>query len=306
MRKILTSVLSVAGLLAVVLALATSPASAARSVVTFETAESGTATAGVYTVSWDTAGGCDPGAGTSGASGSVTITVGATNDGTPAPGGGLVAVSLIGNQGRDFVTVNDDCTYEWSVSFVDAASKGSCAITIADDELTGESNTGGSDGTVTLANPAVTDCAPATIITVTVADASDGEDDPDTDDVETNDGVSGGAIKETTFTATATPVRNSDEVCQAVSGETELNDAKVPQVKLAVVGDSAIVKGAVDVVACRYTVTVAVPDGFAAPGKSNIVGNVSPRTAVEADAGHGHRGGHGDHREPGCCVERQP
>ena len=76
MRKILTSVLSVAGLLAVVLALASSPASAAKQVVTIETPADDTAgNAGTYTISWKTKGGCDPGSGTSGASGSVTMTI---------------------------------------------------------------------------------------------------------------------------------------------------------------------------------------------------------------------------------------
>ena len=76
MRKILTSVLSVAGLLAVVLALASSPASAAKEVITIQS-PTGTApgSAGTYTVTWETQGGCDPGSGTSGATGSVTLTV---------------------------------------------------------------------------------------------------------------------------------------------------------------------------------------------------------------------------------------
>ena len=75
MRKILTSVLSVAGLLAVVLALASSPASAAKQVVTIASPGGNASPAGTYTVSWETQGGCEPGAGTSGATGSVTITV---------------------------------------------------------------------------------------------------------------------------------------------------------------------------------------------------------------------------------------
>ena len=66
MRKILTSVLSVAGLLAVVLALATSPASAAKDVVTIQSPPDDTVgNVGTYTISWETRGSCDPGSGTS-------------------------------------------------------------------------------------------------------------------------------------------------------------------------------------------------------------------------------------------------
>ena len=57
MRKIMTSVLSVAGLLAVVLAIASGPATAQTAeVVTFTTDN----IPGTYSVSWETQGGCDP------------------------------------------------------------------------------------------------------------------------------------------------------------------------------------------------------------------------------------------------------
>ena len=57
MRKILTSVLSVAGLLAVMLAIVSGPATAQTAeVVTFTTDN----IPGTYSVSWETQGGCDP------------------------------------------------------------------------------------------------------------------------------------------------------------------------------------------------------------------------------------------------------
>ena len=93
MRKILVGVVSVAGLLAVVLALASGPATAQKeadpanvnTVIVYTnvagTGEAGedTSVAGRYSVSWDTLGDCDPGPGTSGASGSLVLTVVATN-----------------------------------------------------------------------------------------------------------------------------------------------------------------------------------------------------------------------------------
>ena len=70
MRKILTSLLGVAGLFAVVLVLS-SPATAAKGTVVVRSDDE----AGTYTVNWETRGGCDPGSGTSGSSGSIALTV---------------------------------------------------------------------------------------------------------------------------------------------------------------------------------------------------------------------------------------
>ena len=265
MRKILTSVLSVAGLLAVVLALAASPASAAKDVVQITSAES----AGVYTVSWETNGGCDPGAGTSGGTGSITLTV--ADDETEVKSDPPVPTELTGSTAADFVTINDDCSYVWTGLLVEATTGAQCQI-------------GGLPGAL-FADTALTvvgagACAPPGRITVTVTDGSIGEDD---EGDATNDGVTGGAIQETTFTVTATPVRNSNAACAAVSGETDLNDQKIPEAKLNVIGDAAIVKNARKTVTCRYNVAVATPAGFAAPGKSNLAPNTSLRDEVVAD-----------------------
>lgn len=318
MRKILTSVLSVAGLLAVVLALASSPASAAKEVVTFQTQADGSATAGVWTISWETAGGCDPGAGTSGASGSITITVSATNadaDLTGADGLGsggpdgipdiftidansdgtydtAAVAALVGNQGEEFVTVNDDCTYKWSGSVIEAAQKAVCSIT----------GLPGSTSALTDLTPAAdvelsvvaTNCAAGGLINVVVGDTSRTQDkaavlcgadrisggsSPDTegpcavtgataDTVKTaatytNDGVTDGAIKETAvFVVTATPVPNSKPQCQPVTGETSRNRAGSVSVRLFVTGNSAVVEGRLTRVNCKYDIEVALPPGF--------------------------------------------
>ena len=119
MRKILTSVLGVAGLLAVVMALASSPATAAKAVVTITTDD----TPGTSTVSWETQGDCDPGSGTSGASGSASATVTATT-----PGGDTGEAQQIG------VVTDTICNYEYKYSFVNAAGT-SCAVTLSDTTL---------------------------------------------------------------------------------------------------------------------------------------------------------------------------
>ena len=196
MRKILIGVVSVAGLLAVVLALATSPASAERSVVTIDTGvAAGTADvpAGVYTVSWETIGGCNPGAQTSGSSGSVSLTVIADNEvANPAA---PVVLELEGDPERDFVTVNDDCTYEWSGGFADAATNSQCQVVSGGAGIPDPDDTDAAADTpagiaLTIAEIAGSPaCAPGGQIVVTVTDGTfvpgpqtAGVDTPDDDD----------------------------------------------------------------------------------------------------------------------------
>ena len=181
MRKILIGVVSVAGLLAVVLALASSPASAARSVVTINSAEP----AGTYTVSWETNGGCDPGDGTSGASGSVVMVVVADNEtaaiaaASDTNGDGvtnradLAALALTGDAGQEFVTVNDDCTYSFSASLVEDTTKAVCAVGGLPDATDAD---GIPDAAVTL-TAAAANCAPGGKITVVVGDESRTQDE---------------------------------------------------------------------------------------------------------------------------------
>ena len=270
MRKILTSVVSVAGLLAVVLALASSPAQAAKSVVTVTTATN----AGTYTVSWETVGGCDPGAGTSGASGALTLTVAATNERDADP----AALELTGTADVGSVTVDNDCTYKWSASFVEATVGATCFV--------GGLPAAGADdtpATITLTvTDAATNCGDTTKIKVTVNDGSA----TGTGDEAKDDDVSAGAIAETTFTVTASPVRNSNDACKAVSGETKYDSAtKATSVELTAIGDAAIVKGTRRTVTCRYDVSVALPAGFAvaAADEDKAPNPADPTCATDTD-----------------------
>lgn len=238
MRKILVGVLSVAGLLAAVLALASSPAAAVKDVITITSDTE----AGVYTVTWRTKGGCNPGLGASGASGSVTLTVvdltpndDATNEGTEVETG---------------VTIDDICTYEWKA--VLAKADGSrCKVTIPS---TGSART-----------LVAGDCNSVEKVTFTVAGyttpASGGNAAvPPTAAVL-------GAIRNTTFTVTATEKvpsgAKADPQCATVSDETEVNDDGDNQVELTLVDDTFNGRN------CTYTVTAALPDGFATGAKGS-------------------------------------
>ena len=231
MRKILVGVLSVAGLCAVVLALAASPASATKDVVTITSG----ADAGTYTVSWETLGNCDPGSGTSGGTGSATIVVAdaGTGTGTPAETG---------------VVRDDICNYEWSASLVKTDGS-TCAATLAvsTDPLTN----------VTTGLVTVGDCNSVEDVTVTVA-AHDPTATLDT-----------GAVGETVFTVTATPTGTAgadpDDECNTVSGDTTVDAAGVNSVTLTVV-DTTLNGGT-----CLYDIAVALPAGFAAGAAGSIV-----------------------------------
>lgn len=258
MRKILVGVLSVAGLLAAALALASSPAAAVKDVITITSDTE----AGVYTVTWRTKGGCNPNVGTtsgSGATGSVTLTVvdstpndDATNEGTAVVTG---------------VVIDDICTYEWEA--VLAQPDGSrCKVTVP---------TTGSARTLEAGA-----CNSVEKVTFTVAGyttpASGGNAAvPPTAAVL-------GAIKNTTFTVTATEKvpsgAKADPQCATVSDDTEVSDAGHTQVELTLVDDTFNGRD------CTYTVTAALPDGFAAGAKgsnSAVVVMNGPPTAADTD-----------------------
>ena len=258
MRKILTSVLSVAGLLAVVLALATSPASADKQVVTISSPADDTAGgAGTYTVSWETQGGCDPGAGTSGASGSVTLTVA---EGDTAGQGEQVETGVV---------IDDICNYTWSASLVNSAGadcRVNSPVTGTDGDIIDLALVDG--GCATTGKLAVTVRANGTEAVAGVDDNDDGDfdDGGDTAPVESTQAEADlGAVKNTVFTVTATPEKASNgkvpEGCNTVSEETEINYGTNEQdATLTVVDDT--LGGA----SCTYTVTAALPAGFAAGG----------------------------------------
>ena len=188
---------------------------------------------------------------------------------------------LTGDTESDFVTVDDDCTYEWSGSFIDAATKASCQVAGPPEDDAEEDTPDAITFTVAVEN-----CAEGGLITVTVsatptsttvetctadditnlrsacatADSVLGESVKST--THKYDTVSRGAVKETTFVVSADPASSSHPACQPASGETKVNNAGKTQVKLFVVGGEAIVKGDNTVVNCAYDVEVAVPAGF--------------------------------------------
>ena len=297
MRKILTGVLGVAGLLAVVLALAASPASAAKVVVTVETADPGEA--GEYTVSWETQGGCDPGAGTSGPSGSVSLTV---SDATPNDD-----TANTGPQQETGVVTDDVCNYSWEATFTNAAGAG-CVVGEGTEGADGISTA--TDNTITLTTGA---CATTNKLMVTVKghgnNAGDcipkGDKDGthsdllcatlDSDQVTALYRVAGAgdvsdsasAASATTFTVTATPQAVSGEVpegCEAVSEDTETDygDNDLQKAELTVVDEP--LGGA----SCVYTVTAALPPGFAAgDGSARSEGNSQEDVDPTADGPDG-------------------
>ncbi len=294
MRKILTSVLSVAGLLAVVLALASSPASAAKEVITVQTADPGQA--GIYTVSWETQGGCDPGEGTSGASGSISLTV---TDSTPTDD-----TANTGAQQETGVVTDDVCNYSWDATFTNAAGAG-CIVGTGTD---GADPVAPADATsvITLTTGA---CATTGKLLVTVKAPGDyvgdcisagPEETPDTSDDcdNTGDGSEDtgtrpavaddvdhpadvGAVSATTFTITATPQKvngNDVEGCEAVSEDTEINYENTPNLQEATL---TVVDQPLGGASCIYTVTAVPPAGFAAGAggprdTSNLQKDVNP------------------------------
>ena len=280
MRKILTSVLSVAGLLAVVLAIA-SPATAQEVVVFTTDTEPGT-----YTVSWETQGGCDPSSpdddttlATDGASGSISRTVNAPAN-TPDD-------AAVGNEDAQVaeedvvqfsVATADHCNYEWSASFtsslpgsngigcaIDGARDGALGI-VADQILTVSATICNSVGTIVAAIP---------------RNSTTNDDD---EVVPTQ--PQSGAVLNTTFTVTATPVDDSNDECAAVTEETEVDDQDNSDENDDTVSASLTVLNAPlseENANCEYDVTVDVPGGFEAANKGDDEAEVESFIAFTAD-----------------------
>ena len=246
MRKILGSVLSVAGLLAAVLALASSPAAAVKDVITITSdTESGT-----YIVSWSTQGGCDPGIDEFGASGSVSLTV---EEGATA---GV----------ETGVVIDDICNYDWEAVLVQAdGSRCEAAITITDSATTLVTGDCNSVEKVTF-----------TVVGYTTPATGDNAAVPPTAAVR-------GAIRNTTFTVTATEKvpdgAKADPECATVSEDTEISDAGVNSVEL------TLVDATFDGRNCVYTVTADLPAGFAVGAKGSnsavVVMNGSPTSGTD-------------------------
>lgn len=226
--------------------------------------------AGVYTVGWQTVGGCDPGSGTSGMAGEVTLTVdaGATPDDTPAAG------ELRGTPAVAVVVIRPICTYTWSVSMVEATTNASCVVGPAPFAPDPRNLIN-----ITLTNPA-TSCVQRSRITVRLHPTVP----LSIDDTDHN------AILRTRFIATARRVEDDPRRCFPRTGISKLDDNDTPEdttddsvsIELLVVATTA------DGADCHYDVTLRVPRQLAATQgehEHNVFENVDPRATIDFRVG---------------------
>ena len=228
------------------------------------------ATAGVYTVGWQTLGGCDPGAGTSGAAGEVTLTVEATEDPDDTPAAG----DLTGTPEFAVVVIRPFCVYTWSVSLVEATTHAGCVVGPAP-FAPGANN----EINITLHDPAAS-CAQRSRIIVRLHPAVPvGIDDTDHN-----------AVLRTRFIATARRVEDAPRRCFPRTGISKLNDNDTPEdttddtvsIELRVVATTA------DGEECRYDVTLRVPRQLAAvhgEHEHNVFENVDPGATIDFRVG---------------------
>ena len=321
MRKILIGVLSVAGLLATVLALASSSATA-QMVVAFQTDTQ----PGTYSVSWSTRGGCDP----SRPNANTTL----ATDGATGTRSGTVSVPPAGPRGQrslltkfegsavEFsVAVAQHCTYDYSVSFTSSVggSKGiRCAVgyTIGDDG-TGEpaERDGTRDGVLmftevpgTFADEIVLavedgDGTAGNAICNTVASVSVSIPRPTAINAD-GDRVPfqphSGAILSTTFTVNANAVKDSNDECETVSEDTETKDVLDDNNGLGSTDDDTVGASLTVVetplsdptAVCEYEVSADLPGGFVPLGRTGHLSDLEsyallPATKFVADDGDG-------------------
>ena len=328
MRKILIGVLSVAGLLATVLALASSPATS-QMVIAFRTDDE----PGKYTVNWSTQGGCDPSKpdadttlATDGATGSISRTV-------AVPGGtaGSATVGLTdtedieGTEVEFSVAVAGHCSYEWSGSFVSnlGGSNGiKCAVGVA----TATAGVGDAVDAALRSGALDINEDPAAIVdslqlgvdedvcNVLAKISVDVDRTAQTRSEREGLQPTSGAILNTTFTVgarqvTANNAATNDE-CETVTADTEVDDQGTDVGKDATDDDTV---GAVLTVvmtplsdgehSCGYDVGVIVPAGFE-PRAKNTEGSrvlsyvVNPATRLVADDGDIASGGRDDDTDP--------
>ena len=223
--------------------------------------------AGEYTVTWQTLGGCDPGAGTSGNSGTVVLTVEAAGaaDDTPAPG------ELTGTAAEDVVVVRPTCIYRWQVSLVEATTDANCVVGPA--PFAPDTN---NEIRITLADPA-TSCAQGSRITVRIHPAV----------AVTVDSTDHNAILATSFRATARRVEGAPTRCSTKTEVSEVDDKETP-------GDTtddtvSVELKVVDVTsageACRYDVTLRLPSSLTAAHSGHVVNDVDPLAAIDVSVG---------------------
>ncbi len=245
MKKIFVGVLSVAGLLAALLAVAGTPASAAVGLIEALDPDPGDtgvgAIGGTYTVSWTAKAGCDQSQ-----NGSVTRVI--------KEGADSAADRRIGSY-----RTSDNCNYDVSAVFVateraiGTGEKGArCAARVQADPNTIIRASG--TLTVTVAG---TDCVGKSQVVVTV----DGADADDSDDA---------AVLARTWTVTATPTgRGADDEtasaaaeCAEVSGTTKKStDDPAKQVVTLKPIAEGLEKDGTDT-SCSYDISVALQDGY--------------------------------------------
>ena len=246
MRKILLSVLSVAGLLAALLALTGGPASAETGIARVESTN---ARGGTYTLTWKAKSGCD-----SSADGSVS--------GVVPPGASTDSQLIFGA-----FTTNDDCQYDFTTTYVTGVNSG---ISVAagtrcrtiNQEINGLDGDPATAAVVVINTAEPADC----VITAPVSFTVDGPEDADGVD----NSYHRKAVRARTWEMTLTPTgkgipdteaSNADECVELVD-----SDASVPEGGERPQGQFVIIREGLDkdgvATSCRYDLSVAIPDGF--------------------------------------------
>lgn len=259
MKKIILSVLSVAGLLAALLALTGGPASAETGLITVDATN---VRGGTYTVSWEALGGCN-----SSSDGSVSKDVAAG-----ATAGALTLGSF---------STNNDCQYKFTAVYItdgaagfnfpggDTVAKGvRCAATVTPTGVDGDTATAASASVDT----SDTDCMDAPKVTFTVNGPAD---NANTAAAESADRAAVGSRK---WVVTATPTgkgadgneASAAKECVVVSGTTDRDDSANPQtVELTVIKRGLLNEG--QATSCQYDVSVALQDGFVENAKDSAI-----------------------------------
>ena len=214
--------------------------------------------AGTYAVTWATWDGCDPGAGTSGMSGSVVLTVAATAepDATPTPG------ELTGTAETVAVMVSPNCVYAWWASAVEATTGAGCRVgptpLVPDRDHRME---------LTLVDPAAS-CTRDAFIAVRVHPAA---------------GTARSAVLAARFSAIAVPARGASKGCGAALAVSVVDDSHTAD---DTADDTLLIKLPVFATTrnqedCRYDVTLQPPAGFFTTPAGATAESLEPNTSVD-------------------------
>ncbi len=257
MKKIFVGVLSVAGLLAALLAVAGTPASAAVGLIVAADVDPAVDTVGAiggtYTVSWTAKAGCDQSQ-----NGSITRVL----KHNAGPDSATASDRRIGSY-----RTSDNCNYDVSAVFV--AGEGAIAGVDKGTRCTASANSDPNtiiraSGTLTV-TVTTTDCVETTKLIVTVDGADENEDDD-------------AAVLARTWTVTARPTgRGADDEtasvaaeCAEVSGTTKKSgDPEKQMVTLYPVTSGLTKDGAGK--SCSYDILLEIPDGYEERTKNSAV-----------------------------------